>query len=134
MFGWILVIAGIAVAAFFLTRARANPASGKKKSARPKGQYAGLEFIPDKPCCDAATTMGSRRFLISEAPKVPLATCSDPALCRCKYRNVDDRRAGDERRSVVGALSKGMPIGDERTNNRAGRDRRKESISYDYDK
>lgn len=134
MFGWILVIAGIAVAGFFLTRVRASPGSGKSEQAEAKSKHAGLEFVPDKHCCDAATAMGSRRFLISEAPKVPLATCSDPGLCRCKYRNVDDRRAGDDRRSVVGALSRDMPIGDERTNKRAGRERRKESISYDYDK
>ena len=133
MFGWILVIFGIAAAAFFLTRARSKAASKTKNQTKSKSTHAGLEFMPDKHCCDAAINMGGRRFLISEAPKVPLANCGDPGLCRCQYRNVDDRRVGDDRRSIVGALSTGMPIGDERSNNREGRERRnKKSPVDDY--
>jgi len=132
VFGWILIALVVGLIAFCLVRAQKGKKAGTAESA-PKSRYAGLVFEAEEHCCAAAAKMDRRRFLIAEAPKVPLATCSDPALCHCKYRSVDDRRDGDDRREVVGALSREMPIGDERSNRRAGKERRKETISYDYD-
>ena len=142
MFGWILIIAAIAVIAFFLLKGKASSgpvgkgakSAAKKAVKQPNNPYAGSEFIADAYACDAAKAIDRKRFLADEVPKVPLGNCCDPALCRCKYRAIKDRRIGDDRRHIVGALSNEMPIGDERSNRRAGRDRRKEDISFDYDR
>jgi len=126
--GWLLLLIIVGAAVFLVMKARGKASS---EPAKPRGKWEGLAFEPDPHCCNAATKMKGRRFLIAEAPKVPLADCPDPALCKCKLRPVKDRRSGDDRRELVGALSTEMPIGDERSNRRTGKDRRKETISYD---
>jgi hypothetical protein len=131
MFGWLLLVMAIVAIAFFLMRGRSRAAAQAKQNIKP---FAAKRFVADTHTCDAAKVFNGKRFLASEAPKLPLAECSDPALCRCKYRDISDRRDNDERRSIVGALSREMPIGDDRTNRRAGRERRKEDISFDYDR
>lgn len=83
--------------------------------------------------------MAGRRFLIAEAPEVPLANCIDPSACQCTYRNLKDRRAGD-RRSVAGPMllrgkadrqnsEEDKSIG----NARHGSDRRKPTGFFDSD-
>jgi len=126
--GWLFLILVVGAAVFLVLRSRAKAADAPDK---PRYKYEGLAFKGDAHCCQAAKKMDGRRFLIAEAPKVPLADCPDPALCRCKMRHIKDRRSGDDRRELVGALSTEMPIGDKRTNKRTGRDRRKDEISYD---
>ena len=132
MLDWILILTMIGIVAFFLLLRRGNSSVlfGKKPIAPAKRKYAGLAFVPDTHCCDAANAHNERRFLTSEAPNIPLAECSDPALCECKYRNIDDRRTRDDRRDIVGVLSKDMPVGDQRSNRRAGRDRRRDDIYF----
>ena len=133
MLDWLLILTTIGIVVFFATlRLRHSSARfGKKPIAAATKKYTGLAFVADPHCCDAANAHNERRFLTSEAPKIPLAECSDPTLCECKYRNIDDRRTRDDRRDIVGVLSKDMPVGDQRSNRRAGRDRRRDDISFD---
>jgi len=126
--GWLFLILIVGAALFLVLRSRSKAAAAPPK---PRYKYEGLAFEAEQHCCTAARYMNGRRYLIAEAPKVPLADCTDPALCKCKLRHIKDRRSGDDRRTVVGALSTEMPIGDERSNKRTGRDRRKEDISFD---
>ncbi len=131
---WVLALV-LCVAAFFVWKAKsAQSAKGKKVKKPATNPFASNEFLAGKHCCAAASPLNGRRFLIAESPKLPLENCSDPELCECHFKAVDDRRSSDDRRSVVGALSTEMPIGDERTNRRTGRDRRKEEVSFDYDR
>lgn len=46
--------------------------------------------------CAAAKAQDGRRILATEAPRLPLADCSQPHDCRCRFRKYDDRRNGDE--------------------------------------
>ena len=50
--------------------------------------------------CAAAQACKGKRFLSSEAPRLPLKGC-DSARCECRYRHYNDRRGeprrGDER-------------------------------------
>jgi hypothetical protein len=46
--------------------------------------------------CAAARACKDKRYLSTEAPRLPLAAC-DAASCKCKYRHFEDRRAGDRR-------------------------------------
>lgn len=48
--------------------------------------------------CDAAKAITGRRFLSSDAPRLPLPGCDSPD-CRCKYTHHADRRSGDDRRT-----------------------------------
>ncbi|MDG2156092.1 MAG: hypothetical protein P8M26_09125 [Gammaproteobacteria bacterium] len=133
MLDWVLILTTIGIIAFFLLLRLRRPSAHlrNKPIATEKKKYSGLAFVAEAHCCDAANTHNERRFLTSEAPNIPLAECSDPALCHCKYRNIDDRRIRHDRRHIVGALSKDMPVGDQRSNRRIGSDRRKDNISFD---
>lgn len=42
--------------------------------------------------CEAARALAGQRFLSTEAPPLPLADCSKPDDCRCRYSKHGDRR------------------------------------------
>jgi len=48
-------------------------------------------------CEKTAIRYSQRRYLSSEAPALPLPTCS-PKGCSCRYVHHDDRRSGEDRR------------------------------------
>ena len=50
-----------------------------------------------KPCCRASVVARNVRYLSTEAPPLPLAGCTQPQGCLCKYRHFNDRRAGPRR-------------------------------------
>jgi hypothetical protein len=50
-------------------------------------------------CCRIAILARNARFLSTEAPPLPLAGCSQPASCVCKYKHYSDRRVGPRRRT-----------------------------------
>ena len=52
--------------------------------------------------CEAVQSIGSKRFLVGETPRVPLPACT-ASTCSCKYKHYDDRRDSDtERRHPAG--------------------------------
>jgi hypothetical protein len=53
-------------------------------------------IVAPSPACNAALACKGKRYLSSEAPRLPLAGC-DASACACKYRHFDDRRAGARR-------------------------------------
>jgi len=50
-----------------------------------------------KPCCRASIAKRNTRFLSREAPPLPLAGCTQPKNCTCKYKHFSDRRGGPRR-------------------------------------
>jgi hypothetical protein len=50
-----------------------------------------------KPCCRASVAARNVRYLSREAPPLPLAGCTQPQTCLCKYKHYGDRRAGPRR-------------------------------------
>lgn len=48
--------------------------------------------------CEAVQMVGEQRFLDSGAPRLPLAGCSAPEACQCKYKHHEDRRGAPRRR------------------------------------
>jgi hypothetical protein len=50
-----------------------------------------------KPCCRASVAARTVRYLSSEAPPLPLAGCTQPDACLCKYKHHGDRRVGPRR-------------------------------------
>jgi len=59
-------------------------------------------------CCKAVKDVEAQRFLSAEAPNLPLADCSTPNLCQCKYRHHTDRREDPRRNTEVGLLERGL--------------------------
>src|SRR5579862_3231052 len=50
-------------------------------------------------CCRAALALKNNRYLSHEAPQLPLAGCTHPKTCLCKYKHYSDRRRGPRRES-----------------------------------
>lgn len=130
-----LSIAAAAPAAWIYFRGRSGAAgdvkpSGSKGSAARKGvlpqrsQYKAVSVHATEGCCKDALALHDRRLLLEEAPRLPLETCDRIGECQCTYRNHADRRSGDDRRNIVGSLSKAGQIGAEISNVRCGMDRR----------
>ncbi|MEM7219625.1 MAG: hypothetical protein AAF515_14750 [Pseudomonadota bacterium] len=70
----------------------------------PESKYRSVEVHhwnnPD--ACAAVKALAKKRFLLHEAPSLPLAACSDPQACDCRYRRFDDRRVGPRRDADLG--------------------------------
>ena len=65
------------------------------------GPYAAVELVTGKCLCAAVVAMPPGRMLASEAPALPLAGCTSPSGCRCRYRKFPDRRSGTDRRLAM---------------------------------
>ena len=71
-------------------------------NARPRpvhagGDYRAVSLAPSIDCYAAAKDAAGKRYLLREAPHLPLAGCTMPAECSCKFRKHADRRDGDRR-------------------------------------
>lgn len=53
-------------------------------------------------CCVTAKKVDGYRFLVKNAPQLPLSECTMPAACKCRYEKYDDRRSGARRSSDIG--------------------------------
>lgn len=67
-----------------------------------KSDYSGVQVNanPDS-CCQAARDIAGQRFLIKNAPMLPLDGC-DMQDCQCSYQRFDERRTEARRLSDVG--------------------------------
>ena len=56
--------------------------------------------------CAAVAALKDQRFLVEDAPQLPLADCTSSERCKCKYRHHEDRRnRDDDRRALYGIKS-----------------------------
>lgn len=72
------------------------PGAGRKPS-NAGGDYRAVSFAPSIECHAAAKSAAGQRYLLREAPRLPLADCTMPANCSCKFRKHADRRDSDRR-------------------------------------
>ena len=64
--------------------------------------YRAVSIAFGAEACEAVQSIGSKRFLVGETPRVPLPACT-ASTCSCKYKHHDDRRDSDaERRHPAG--------------------------------
>jgi len=70
--------------------------------------------------CEAARGLKGKRFLSSQAPRLPLAECSSPGECRCVYKKYPDRRAGPRREVERSGLRRAVS-GEQERRRRRGR-------------
>jgi len=68
------------------------------KPLNPGGDYRAVSLTPSiiEQCAGVKGTAG-KRYLMREAPRLPLADCTMPAKCACKFHKHADRREGDRR-------------------------------------
>jgi hypothetical protein len=90
-------------------RARKEPpeASGPLRPFQAISIYRGLI------CCDMARRFSEHRFLVRDAPPLPLSGCSMRESCHCKYIKHRDRR-GEARRLIDFGLASRLFDGRER--------------------
>ena len=71
-------------------------------------------------CCEMARKFSEHRFLVRDAPSLPLAGCDMRKTCQCKYIKHRDRRA-EPRRLIDFGMAARLFDGRERRARRGGR-------------
>jgi hypothetical protein len=93
----ITIVAGATTALLVELR---NP--DERQPRRPRSRrFRAVSIVPmdGTSCCPACDALAARRFLLREAPKLPLADCVASA-CTCRYRHHSDRRRVNPGRRV----------------------------------
>ena len=103
---WILlavaVAAGIPVTIAYRRRRAADHPSGTGPARRrPAGRFQSVEIRVGMHACAEARKLAGERFLVSDAPPLPLAGCP-AARCTCTYKKLSDRREEGRRWSDEG--------------------------------
>jgi hypothetical protein len=60
-------------------------------------RYHAVSIIAGPKCCSQVQSLKGVRLLSLEAPRLPLAGCSCPEACGCRFQHHDDRRSGSRR-------------------------------------
>ncbi len=68
-----------------------------RKSQSVDNRWHAITIIGTNYACAAAQACKGKRFLSSEAPRLPLKEC-DASRCECRYRHFADRRGPPRRR------------------------------------
>lgn len=106
-----------------------NVIDRRGKTTSQANQYKSVSIQPGESACPAATKFGNRRLLVSEAPALPLGSCSVDT-CTCRYFTYGDRRSClSNRRVSTRALPKVASFF-RRGNRRKGVDRRKVKVDF----
>jgi hypothetical protein len=68
-----------------------------KKRSNGEGDFRAVEISPRVLCCEASRQVAGKRYLLRNAPSVPLMGCTMPTSCLCMFLKNEDRRDGDRR-------------------------------------
>jgi hypothetical protein len=99
---------------------RSAAAEQSTKTVSPDKDYRAVLIAPGVTCCLAANISSDERYLLRDAPRLPLAACTKPAACSCRYTKVHDRRAADRRQTGIWETTRWFTG----TEKRSGRNRR----------
>jgi hypothetical protein len=104
----VAAIAMLAVLVYLMTRGRSGSKPASPARRRPVSReasdseaapFAAKSIRPGQVACEAVQALDGKRFLLTEAPVLPLSDC-DLRNCRCRFRSHGDRRQeqrGDRR-------------------------------------
>jgi hypothetical protein len=129
MLSWLLFFVAVTLIVWYYSRGPAAGEFGRRNRRRrvPRegtGRWRAVAVLSPRGTrpCAAVRGLLERRFLVPEAPAIPLRDCVNPG-CRCYYEHYDDRRQTDRRagHGLHESVSAGLGISDRRT----GRDRRR---------
>ncbi len=60
--------------------------------------FLAVSIVGSSPCCGASQSLKGKRLLLTRDVALPLAACTMPTRCKCRYSKHPDRRADDDRR------------------------------------
>lgn len=69
--------------------------------------YGAALVVPGTRCCVGAKSAARERFLFRDAPRLPLADCTMPGACACRFKKASDRRDTDADRRDIGLSETG---------------------------
>lgn len=69
----------------------------RRSAAAPLRPFQAVSIYRGTQCCEMARKFSEHRFLARHAPQLPLAGCTMPTGCHCKYIKHLDRRAQTRR-------------------------------------
>ena len=75
---------------------------GKAPTKTLREPWHSVSIVAGKNPCDAVLANPRRRMLSREAVRLPVAGCSDPDHCTCRYQHHADRRTGARRNDNTG--------------------------------
>jgi hypothetical protein len=97
--------------------------SGRKEppaATGPLRPFQAISIYRGLICCEMARRFSDHRFLVRDAPPLPLAGCTMRQNCQCKYIKHRDRRA-EPRRLIDFGVAARLFDGRERRARKAGR-------------
>jgi hypothetical protein len=100
------------------TKPEAKDQEKDEPKRRSRHAWHAVTIVASGSACPAAINCKGKRFLSSEAPRLPLTECT-AERCSCKYRHYEDRRNAPRRAEERGAAPSRVS-----TNRRAKRGRR----------
>ena len=112
MYVTILLALACVVGLYVLLRKTSRRLDARRRVANVKKEEAGLPPVPRSTPyravavsgdCDAIDCLKGKRFLLGEAPQLPVPDCIK-ARCQCKYKHFPDRRDGDPDRRAMSGL------------------------------
>jgi hypothetical protein len=68
-----------------------------------QGRYEAVAVRPHRNACKPVRALAGKRFLVAEAPILPLKSC--PVHCRCSYAHYADRRQSPRRWADLGVTA-----------------------------
>ena len=80
-----------------LAKSPKGPKSTAQERANVGGDFRAVEISPRVLCCEASRRVAGKRYLIGQAPRMPLMGCTMPMACSCMFLKSKDRRDGDRR-------------------------------------
>ena len=93
------VLIALLIVYFLSKTGQRKPSRNQQNQAgRKQSPYRAASIRPGTGACQAATGLGNKRFLSSNVPQLPLASCSQES-CSCRYRRHADRRSEEDRRA-----------------------------------
>jgi hypothetical protein len=77
-----------------------NTADERERDDEERCLWRAVSVQASAGACPAARRLGDTRFLVAQAPPLPLAECDLPDDCDCVFRHHADRRMGERRRTA----------------------------------
>jgi hypothetical protein len=96
------------------------PTKPEPPQKRATNAFHAVSVVPGPQACEAARSLGNKRFLSREAPKLPLRDC-DFGQCTCYYAHHADRRKGPRRANEMGVALDGYTDREKRGGPKRGR-------------
>ena len=64
-------------------------------------KFAAVTIVAARECCPAVQELAGQKILAAAAPRLPLADCTTPSACQCRFKKAPDRRDGEEDRRYL---------------------------------